>query len=182
MYSIMLSIFIDLDEIEEDIKKRKHVKNPFEDKYLNVVLSSFDQVRIFDYNNNQSTTAEDDYTLNVAINVSLRSEIIVQMQKSLEKEVEKALSIHLPNKFDSNVGTQTHTTEKKETLNDSSHLEIYEIYKKIQRNEMTIQLKDLQMNKKKSHRRKDENLLQSNDDEQLYNIFSKRFISYYQLL
>lgn len=38
--------YVDLESIAEDIDKRKHVKDPFKDKYLDILLSSFDQVCI----------------------------------------------------------------------------------------------------------------------------------------
>lgn len=99
------------EKLIEDIEKKRHHKDPFDEKYLDCVLNDF----------NVETTYD------ASQNVFLRREIISQMQKKLQKEVEKYSSItKTPSK---KVEPLEYIEEDQNPIDDSKFEELQKIVK-----------------------------------------------------
>lgn len=115
-----------INKILEDIEKKKHYKDPFEEKYLNCVLKEFDIDSVYE----------------ASQNVHLRKEIIAQMQKKLQKDVDKYSSIT----------KESSTKELNQKVEEEEEIEIdhskFEEYQKIIKEKV---LPDLKVDIKRSN-------------------------------
>lgn len=95
-----------------EVEKRKHCKNPFDDRFLQLALSSFQPSHSME--NTERAMEESIY--NASVNVSLRTEIIKEMLKQTANEVEKFVIQTLDNRTGSSSDGSCTITTSPESL------------------------------------------------------------------